>query len=59
MKKGAAFSLGLLLLAAAGAGAQAVATAKKSAATRSAAAKPTIVLVHGTFADGEVAKTRS
>jgi hypothetical protein len=34
MKKGAAFSLGLLLLATAGAGAQTVATAKKSAATR-------------------------
>ena len=51
MKKGVAFSLGLLLLATAGAGAQKVATAKKSAATGSAAAKPTIVLVHGAFAD--------
>src|SRR3979409_2675388 len=47
MKKGAALSLGVLFLATAGVGAQTVA----SAATRRAAAKPTIVLVHGAFAD--------
>src|SRR5258708_21331069 len=46
-----ALSLGLLLLAAVGAGAQTAATAKKSATPASAAAKPTIVLVHGAFAD--------
>ena len=47
----AAFSVCLLLLGAAGAGAQA-AGAKKSGATASTrAGKPTIVLVHGAFAD--------
>src|SRR6476661_10087547 len=51
MKKGAALSLGLLFLAAAGGGAQKVAAAKKSVTTHSAAPKPTIVLVHGAFAD--------
>ena len=50
-KRVAAFSVCLLLLGAADAGAQA-AVAKKSGATMSAAvAKPTIVLVHGAFAD--------
>jgi pimeloyl-ACP methyl ester carboxylesterase len=50
-KTAAVFSLGLLLLAAVGAGAQPGAPAKKLAATASATAKPTIVLVHGAFAD--------
>jgi len=50
-KTAAAFSLGLLLLAAVGAGAQSGATAKKYATTASVTAKPTIVLVHGAFAD--------
>ena len=51
-KTWAAFSLGLVLLGAAGAGAQTTPAAKSSRATaRSAAAKPTIVLVHGAFAD--------
>src|SRR5205823_14972373 len=50
-KRVAAFSVCLLLLGTAGAGGQAAA-AKKSGATASAlAAKPTIVLVHGAFAD--------
>jgi pimeloyl-ACP methyl ester carboxylesterase len=50
-KRVAAFSVSLLLLATAVAGAQAAA-ARKSVATASAvAAKPTIVLVHGAFAD--------
>ena len=45
-------SLGVVLLVAVGAGAQAPAYAKKSStATGSRAAKPTIVLVHGAFAD--------
>src|ERR1700704_2224330 len=50
-KRVAAFSVSLPPLGTAAAGAQA-GTAKKSAATLSAAAaKPTIVLVHGAFAD--------
>ena len=51
LKTAGAFSLGLLLVAGAGAGAQAAAKTKHSGMTASAAAKPTIVLVHGAFAD--------
>ncbi|HEX6628998.1 MAG TPA: alpha/beta hydrolase [Gemmatimonadaceae bacterium] len=51
LKKAGAFSLGLLLLGAVGAGAQTAAKAKLTSTTASAAAKPTIVLVHGAFAD--------
>src|SRR2546426_10772006 len=47
----AGFSVCLLLLGAAGAGAQASATKKARATASSPAAKPTIVLVHGAFAD--------
>jgi pimeloyl-ACP methyl ester carboxylesterase len=51
LKKAGAFSLGLLLLGAVGAGAQTASRAMLSSTTGSAAAKPTIVLVHGAFAD--------
>src|SRR3954466_3674259 len=47
----AAFSVSLLLLGAAGAEAQAAAAKKSDAAVSAVAVKPTIVLVHGAFAD--------
>jgi len=50
-KTGGAVTLGLLLLATFGARAQTGSASKKSVTTSSAAAKPTIVLVHGAFAD--------
>jgi len=50
-KRAAAFSACLLLLGTAGAGAQAAAAKKSGAAAGVAVAKPTIVLVHGAFAD--------
>src|SRR3954471_21551368 len=50
-KSVAAFSAGLLLLGAPAPGAQAAAAGKSGATASAAAAKPTIVLVHGAFAD--------
>ena len=50
-KRVAAFSVCLLFLGTAGAGAQAAAAKKSGATMSAAAAKPTIVLVHGAFAD--------
>src|SRR3954471_3240179 len=50
-KRVAAFSVCLLLLGTAGAEAQAAAAKKSGAAAGAAVAKPTIVLVHGAFAD--------
>jgi pimeloyl-ACP methyl ester carboxylesterase len=50
-KRAAAFSLCLVLVSAAGAGAQAAAVKKSDGTLKSVAAKPTIVLVHGAFAD--------
>jgi pimeloyl-ACP methyl ester carboxylesterase len=51
LKTAGAFSFAVLLLATAGVEAQTVLKAKQSNVTASVAAKPTIVLVHGAFAD--------
>src|SRR2546423_15336791 len=50
-KRVVAFSISLLLVGAGGAGAQAAAAKKSGATVTAVASKPTIVLVHGAFAD--------